>query len=510
MNSDERQTSGNAHAPPPDIMTSVTGNTTVMMGSQLVTWISTFVLMLFLPRYLGSEDYGRLFLAISLSAVFQVLIDFGGNFYITKKVARERENTGLIFINAVALRIVLWLVSVVLIMAFAYVAGYHRDVVIILAIAALSLVWVGVTNIMKGCFQGHEIMKYSAHGTIADKVFVSIVGIVALLLGANAILFAIILALGSVLNFTVSLSRLKRITPVIPRVDTSYVKHMARESFTYFMWSLFGVIYYRVDAIMLSLMTAEEVLGWYGAAYRFFETLMFIPMIFTTALFPIFSRLWSRDDQTLSRTTQKSIELVMLAAFPIMIGGVAFSEQIISLFFGLAEYTPTVVVLQIFCIGLIVIYANFVLISLVVASDKQKKWLKVAFGAMLLNPILNWFLIPLTQQQFGNGGIGAAIATVVTEVFLLFMAIAILPKGILDRSRGLVILKGAAAGGVMILVLAVGSRLGLYWLITAGLSGLAYGGVLLMLRTFSVKELRAFRAATPFWKGQPASADIEE
>ena len=86
---------------------SIAKNTTVMMGSQLVTWISTFILMLFLPRYLGSVDYGRLYLAMSLTMIFQIVIDFGGSYYIAKEISRSREHAPTLVADSIGMRILL-------------------------------------------------------------------------------------------------------------------------------------------------------------------------------------------------------------------------------------------------------------------------------------------------------------------------------------------------------------------------------------------------------------------
>jgi O-antigen/teichoic acid export membrane protein len=87
-----------------DIATSIARNATVMMGSQVVTWVSSFVLMMFLPRYLGSEDYGRLYLAMSIAMIAQVFVDFGGAYYIAKEIARHRDRAPSLIADSIGFR----------------------------------------------------------------------------------------------------------------------------------------------------------------------------------------------------------------------------------------------------------------------------------------------------------------------------------------------------------------------------------------------------------------------
>ena len=56
------------------IATSVAKNTVIQFGQQIATWISSFLLMLFLPRILGPERFGRIYLAEMVTAIFIVLV----------------------------------------------------------------------------------------------------------------------------------------------------------------------------------------------------------------------------------------------------------------------------------------------------------------------------------------------------------------------------------------------------------------------------------------------------
>jgi len=475
------------------------------MGTQIVTWVSSFALMLFLPRFLGSEEFGRLFLAISITMICQQILEFGGTYYITKAVARDKDSTANIFVNSVALRSFFWVISLIITFGLAFIAGYPPSVKMLLLILTISKVWEGALGVMQRCYQGHEAMSYSSVGNLTEKVFIAVAGIGALLLGARSVTIAILMAASTLLNFFVCLHFLPKIISFFPRIDFSSIKRIARESVPYFLWTLFGVIYYRVDAVMLSLMVPTAVVGWYGAAYRFFDILMFLPSIFTSAIFPIFSKLWVNKNEALSLTTQKSLDFMLIAGIPVSIACFTSSEHIISLFFGLPEFNSAIVLLKIFSLGLLIVYSNFILISVIVASDHQKHWLKIAFIAMLLNPLLNALLIPYFQTKTGNGGIGSAIATLMTEYFLLIMAVSIMPKIVFAQSRVRVILKGFTAGLGMAATLWILFTLHLNWIVNNVIALGVYICSLLVLKTFEQSELLFIRNYLLFWKRKPSS-----
>ncbi|MBI3112690.1 MAG: flippase [Ignavibacteriales bacterium] len=469
--------------------TSIAKNTTVMMASQGVTWISSFVLMLFLPRYLGSEEYGRLYLAISLTMMFQIVIDFGGSYFIAKEVSRDRSKAAYLMANSIALRGILWIFSLASLGLISFVAGYSPLVVALIFILGFAKLWEGTGRVLVSCFQGFELMQYPSLGAIAERTFIMMTGVGALLLGADALLIAILMAISTLLSFVMNLRFSRRIIPRVPGIRWGALRDLLREGLPYFLWSVFAVMYYRVDVVMLSLMAPESVVGWYGASYRFFDVLMFLPSILSWAVFPVLSRLNRQPGTDPASVTRKSLDLVLLAGIPLSIVVCAFADEIIDLFFGLGQYGPSVILLRIFSFGLLLVYVDFILGTTLFASDRQKQWTMVALAALALNPVLNYFLIPVTQASLGNGGIGAAIATLITELFVMAMALAILPQRILSGSRVSVQLKGLVAGGLMALALWLLHGTETNWILLALFGGLVYATALFTFRALSDAEM---------------------
>ncbi|MDE3056850.1 MAG: flippase [Bacteroidota bacterium] len=478
-----------------EIARSVAKNTTVMMSSQMITWLSSFILMLFLPRYLGSEEYGRLYLAISVTTIQQILIEFGGNYYLAKEIACRREQAALLLSNAIGLRTVLWGLSLLLMFAFARAAGYSREIITLLVVLGVSKLWEGARSTYYSCFQGIEKMQFPSLGAIVERAFVATAGVVALLFGAGALTIALLMGISTLLNLLVVTRFTPHIAERFVRPRWSEMKNIAAVSVPYFLCGMFSVIYYRIDAAMLPFWVPDAVVGWYGAAYRFFDVLMFLPSIFSIAVFPVLSKLWEKEDDSLASTTQKSLHFILLAGIPISISVFAFSDEIIAMFFGAAEFGPSSLLLKIFSAGLLLVYIDFVLGTTLFASDRQKKWTVVACIAMFLNPALNYFLIPMTQFYAGNGGIGAAIATLLTEFFIMIMALLLLPADILGKTKagapayGSVEAKGILSGAFMIATLAVLRSAHLPWLISTIMGFGVYGVALVSLKAVEPQEM---------------------
>ncbi len=89
------------------------------MMQQIITWASSFAFMMFLPRNLGPVNFGRLYLATSIAAIFFMLVDFDGRIGIAKRIARSPENDGQTMVNASGFRVLFWVIAFTGMMTFA-------------------------------------------------------------------------------------------------------------------------------------------------------------------------------------------------------------------------------------------------------------------------------------------------------------------------------------------------------------------------------------------------------
>lgn len=476
-----------------EVARSVTRNTSVLLASQAVTWGSSFILMLFLPRYLGSEDYGRLYLAISLMMISHLIIDFGGGYFIPKEVARSRQSAPSVVMNSLGIRLILWALTFCALVLFSHLADYPPVVQKLIIILGFATLWEGVGKALKSCFQGFEKLEYSAVGAISERLVVTVAGVAALLLGADVIIIAVIMAGSTLLNAVISAGLLKRLIPFFPRLDLKAGWIILKAGVPYFLWSVFAVVYYRIDAVMMSLMTPPHVVGWYGAAYRFFDVLMFIPTIFTTAIFPVMARLWKEETDTMSRTTGKSLELIITAGVLVSCCTFLYAREIISMFFGLEEYGQAVPLLQLFSVGLPLVYIDMILGTVILASDKQREWSLVALAAIPLNMGLNFVLIPLTQGLFGNGGVGAAIATLLTEFGVMVAALCLIPRHLCESMRLGVIIKAICIAPAICAVGILLDSIGFPWVVRAVAVIITYIYSLHVLEVLDSDEVAFFR-----------------
>jgi O-antigen/teichoic acid export membrane protein len=90
-----------------------------------------------------------------------------------------------------------------------------------------------------------------------------------------------------------------------------------------------------------------------------------------------------------------------------------------------------------------------VLYMVITAMDRQADWVRLIAVALAFGIGLNLVLIPIFQHLTGNGGIGAAVASLAAEATQLVLATRLMPRGLYNRELRLQSQRAIVAVGVM-------------------------------------------------------------
>src|SRR5207247_7126680 len=95
-----------------------------------------------------------------------------------------------------------------------------------------------------------------------------------------------------------------------------------------------------------------------------------------------------------------------------------------------ASYAPAIPILRIQAVSLGLMYVDYLVVCILMAIGRERRWIAFVAAACFLNPAINWLLIPATEASFGNGAIGAALGKLVTEALFMVCTLRALPVGI--------------------------------------------------------------------------------
>jgi O-antigen/teichoic acid export membrane protein len=460
-------------------------NATVMMISQLITWVMALALTIFLPRYLGAEAIGKYQLASSVWAVASIGIAFGMDTMLIKEIARDPERGNELLTNSSILRLIFYVLGFVLVSIYVRSVGYSAETIQVVNIVSLSMLIGLISGVFGSILQAYERMEFFSLSDIVSKAVLTVASIAALLMGYRVIAIAWIGVIGSFFALAVQVYGLSRIQTLKFVFRPNLFGWIMKSSLPYLLVSGFFVAYNQVDVIILSLLINETQIGWYSAAKRLYGTFLFIPTVLVTAIFPAFSRLYKTDQDELHRLLSRSLDILLLVGIPVGLGVFAIADPLIVLLFG-RDFTNAGPVLAIMGISMIATHLDAILGKYYISIDRQIIWTWVMAIAAVLTIPLDLVFIPWFQSHFGIGAMGGGLSYLVTEGGMVVVGILFLPKGIVGWKTAWFALKVLLAGAAMALVAWL---LRGYFIAIPILAGAAvYVGAILLLRVVSQED----------------------
>jgi len=394
-------------------------NTGVLLFSQIAGKILGFFFVMYTARYLGAEGFGILSFALAFAGIFGIFSDLGLAKLTVREVARNRSLADKYLGNISIIKIILGIITFVLVLSTINFLGYPEQTIKVVGFIALSIIFNSFSQNFYAISQAYEKMEYQSIGQILNSGLLLLGTFWGINNGFNVMGFAAIyfLANGVTLGYSFFVYVWKFSIPKI-EVDWSFWKSTVKEAWPFGLTGAFVSIYIWIDSVMLSLMKGDSVVGWYSAAYRFVLVLLFIPIAFNSAVFPIMSRAALNSQNSLKSILQKHFKYMLIVGIPIGVGITLLAKKIIILVFGI-EFLPSVIALQILGWAGVFIFARTAFERVLEATNQQIIVTKVFGNGALLNIVLNIILIPRYSY------IGAAVSTLLTD-FIVFITIFVL------------------------------------------------------------------------------------
>jgi O-antigen/teichoic acid export membrane protein len=412
--------------------TSIGRNLVALAGGQLVTWTMTLGWTLVVPRLLGPAEIGLIITAWSVTGMLAILLGFGTKNYLVRAIVVDRGGAPALVGTGTVLRLLLSPLFLAVVVFWAHFAHYGHEGNLVLYLAAGATVLTLLAEPMQAAFQALERMKYLAYSDVINKSAQGLLGIVLAVAGAGAVGFAGCWMVMSGVVLVLDALWLRPHVRLKLRTDARRLFCMAKESVAYWAFGMFFMIYLWIDTAMLSLMTNPTVVGWYGVPTKLFQTMMFLPVMLSTAWLPRLVNVFEQSPKNLQRAARAPIELAFMLGIPIAAGMCIVAGPMIHLVYGRA-YDQAVPVMMILGLCIPPMYLNIMLSQVLIAAKRQVRWTWVMAGATVVNPAINAVLIPLAQARFHNGAIGAAVALLLTELLIVTVGFAMVGRGVIDR-----------------------------------------------------------------------------
>ncbi len=372
-----------------------------------------YLVLMILTRYLTKEEMGGFFFAAALANFFVLFTELGTDSHVIREVAGNPERARRCFSEVISLRIPLFGLYFLALNGFALI--FKPDLLLVIFLTSLYVFFDELYQGFGALFLGLKRVAYNVTAGVSTRlILVGLIFItVTLKKGLTEVLACYILANALLVVIAFAIFR-RKIGSLKFTWDTDSARNILRVSLPFFILTLIGLVYYKVDSVMLGFMKPYSVVATYEAAYKLLEASRFIVRPMTMVFFPICSEMAARQDWSGIQTLLRKMLLVIGA----MGGGmtllvVTTAGFIIPTVFG-PKYNDSITVLRILYLSVPLLYVSTVGGLLARSIFLERKTIKIMLICAITNIALNLMVIPIWSAS------GAACATVISEVILAF------------------------------------------------------------------------------------------
>lgn len=384
--------------------------------TQFIGKAISFFYILFLARSLTVEDFGLFTTALAYFSIVSVVSEFGLNRYLIREVVSNHLSIPNLLCNISILRLsVTSLLFGILALVLSFTDPDKLRVNLVL-LSILAILPQSVAQILDAIFVASSKMHFSAAALLFMNIVTVIFGVwlVEMNFGSFGAISGLILGQVCYFAFLLIVFKMQKFS-FLSVVTFSSLRKVIKESAPYGFLGIIGLLYFRVDTILLSYLRGNFDTGIYGAAYKFLEAVTFIPSIVAAGLFPIFAKLQNTNISQLKKIYYLSIKAMSLVSFLVVLFYLIFLPIIITNF--LPSYVLAIPVVTILTLSIPFMFIHAPAVLILLSTDKYlNSVIKLSLLILLFNIILNLLFIPK------YGYFAAAWITLISEVlsFLLF------------------------------------------------------------------------------------------
>lgn len=455
-----------------DVAQRVAFNTAVQIAARAGSLVLVLIAFGLVTRYLGVEGFGAYSLVLTFVALAVSIADIGLTQIGVRELAvREHAREELVG-NLLALRVAVAGAAALVLVAISPFVPYEDRVQSGLRIGAAAVLVLVLAGLPAIVFQAAMRLHLAAVVELAASTtgLLFVVVVTQAELGFSALIAAT--ALAACVSALIAFALAARLVSLRPRFAGAEVRRLLAASLPVALFSLLGILHFRIDTVLLSLLRSLDDVGTYSAAYRFPEQVLFIPALFIAAVYPLLAGYAARDDARIGPTVSRSLAFLLLIAFPLATVTAVLAPDLVDLVAG-SGFDDAVGPLRVLAFATVFMFVNTLFSSLLIVYHEQRRLAWLIAVTLLANVGLNLLLIP----PFGP--IGAAATTVATEAASgTVLAVWAVRRGRLSLDLSpLPRIAGATLGMAVVLAATQAAPLG----VTMAAGAVAYGGLAYLL-----------------------------
>ena len=381
-------------------------NTVLVLTAKVVARLIALVTVIATLKQLMPAPYGTFITLVNYTAIVSVVLDLGFNVLYVREGARHPAEIQRYLRNVMSLRLVMAVGSLVILAIALAIAGLSS----LLVPGFVLMVLTSYSTLLRNTLYAVQRLGYEAAAVVLESAVLLALVLVGIKIGAGVTYFVWAYAAQyafSCVFFAVVLYW-RKIATIGWRFEPALLREWFFQGLPFALTFVLTILYFKIDQPILYALRPHVEAGWYAAAYKPFEALLFIPMTLLSVVFPVLSVYFRERPQELTDAVSRFFKALLVVGWPIAVGLFMLAHPLTTMFL----YPQSEPALRILALALAIGFVNNAFIGALSASDHQKSFTWAAGWSLLANVLLNLLLIPFFHY------LGAAAATVLTEVVL--------------------------------------------------------------------------------------------
>ena len=391
----------------------ITKNTIVILSGQIITLTLNMIVMIYIARYLGEEKYGMFSFAIAFINLFAIFGNFGMKPIIIREISGDRTNARKILGTAIIVKLFLAIVSIVSAILAAYLLGYKKQLIILIAILSVNiLISYKLTTfrfVFEAIYESELRMEYPIVFRIIDALLLLVLILLISLFNLSLTKITLFYVLSAIPGFLLTLIfSFKYFKPDFS-LDFNLAKWLFVESCPLALYVGLNTLYLSSDIFLLKTLVNDAAVGFYSAAFRLVYPLSFIPTAIVMSLFPLMSKYFYNSQKKLLKLFYSGIKILVLIGMGMGLVTTFYFKEIIKLLYS-SQYLAAAVPLMLLMWAELFFFLNFFFSDFNTSIHQQQRNMYAVFIMLLVNVILNIIIIPVWGIN------GASIVRVATNM----------------------------------------------------------------------------------------------
>jgi PST family polysaccharide transporter len=388
-----------------------------MMGEQMLRLLVGVFVGIWIARHLGPSRYGELSFAISLASLFGICATLGLQRILVRELVTGCADK-MFVVRLMSTTLVMRMAAAVIfyLLCIITAALMGEGDVLLVGIIAGGFIF-NAFDCIELYFRSRLLSRVTVIARLSSFTFATAIRIGLLMYGAGVTAFAAVILIEVCCASIVLLLAYRRHGAglSIYQVDFGLARKLLGESWPEVIAGFSGLLFMRLDQVMLQHLAGPEAVGVFAVAARLSEVWYFIPGAIVASTFPNIVAQREINTQKYMHRIQLLMTGLMGLSYLVVICATLFAYPVIRYLYGEAYVgAAAILIVHVWCGIFMALGVSSG--SWLVAEEKRLLNLYRNLSGAVVNIALNLLLIP------AYGAVGAAFATLIAFViaYLVF------------------------------------------------------------------------------------------